>query len=236
MHTHTEYSPDSRSRLPDFARAAAAAGLGAVCVTDHNTIEGALRLRELDVPFQVVVGEEIYSAEGEIIGLFLEQAVPAHLPADETIERIHAQGGLVYIPHPFSRNRLRHLRLERLRALADRIDAIEVFNAREIAASSNAKALAFALAQAKPGGVGSDAHRLVELGRAYVEVAPFGTAEELLVALRAGTVTGRLSGIAMHVRTWGDAALKVGERLAGRLRGGTPRDPERRPPGPRPSS
>jgi len=216
MHTHTEFSPDSRTKLQRFAAAAKAAGLGAVCVTDHNTVAGALRLREMDTGFRVVVGEEIYSLDGEIVGLFLEEAVPPHLPAGETMDRIHAQGGLVYIPHPFSRNRLRHMKLEQLNALIDKIDAIEVFNAREMSRASNAKALAFALATAKPGGVGSDSHRRSELGRAYVEIADFTTPAELLEALRQGTVTGKLSGMFMHVRTWGDAATKVAVRLARR--------------------
>lgn len=230
MHTHTEFSPDSRTSLPRYARAAVAAGLGAVCVTDHNTIDGALRLLELQQEWsregsaesqalgalRVVVGEEIYSLDGEIVGLFLSETVPAGLPAAETMDRIHAQGGLVYVPHPFSRNRLRHLKLAQLNALVDRIDAVEVFNARELARSSNAKALAFAVAHAKPGGVGSDAHRTWELGRAYVEIAEFETPAELLEALRQGTVTGKLSGLAMHVRTWGDAAVKLAGRVIGR--------------------
>lgn len=218
MHTHTEFSPDSRTQLSRFAAAAKASGLGAVCVTDHNTIDGALRLREMETGLRVVVGEEIYSSDGEIIGLFLEGAVPPHLPAAETMDRIHAQGGLVYIPHPFSRNRLRHMKLEQLNALVDRIDAVEVFNAREMSKTSNAKALAFALTHAKPGGVGSDSHRRSELGRAYVEIADFTTPAELLEALRQGTVTGRLSGLGMHVRTWGDAAAKAAGRAVRRLR------------------
>jgi len=218
MHTHTEFSPDSRTPLARFAQAAKASGLGAVCVTDHNTVDGALRLREMDTGFRVVVGEEIYSADGEIIGLFLESAIPPHLPAVETMERIHAQGGLVYIPHPFSRNRLRHLKLEQLSALVDRIDAVEIFNAREMSRTSNARALAFAVTHAKPGGVGSDSHRRSELGRAYVEIADFTSPAELLEALRQGTVTGKLSGMAMHVRTWGDAAAKAAGRAVRRLR------------------
>lgn len=213
MHTHTEFSPDSRTPLAGFAEAAKASGLGAVCVTDHNTVAGALRLREMDTGLRIVVGEEIYSLDGEIVGLFLEETVPPHLSAVETMARIHAQGGLVYIPHPFTRNRLRHLKLEQLNALIERIDAIEVFNARELSKTSNAKALAFAVAHAKPGGVGSDSHRRSELGRAYVEIADFTSPAELLEALRQGTVTGKLSGMAMHVRTWGDAAAKVALRL-----------------------
>ena len=220
MHTHSEYSPDSRTPLRVQAAAVKAAGLHVVCATDHNTIEGALRLREMADGFRVIVGEEVSSKDGEIVGLFLEEAVPPHLPAAETMDRIHAQGGLVYIPHPFSRNRLRHMKLEQLNALVDKIDAVEIFNAREVAKSSNAKALAFAVAHAKPGGVGSDSHRLREIGGAYVEIADFTSPAELLEALRQGTVTGKLSGMFMHVRTWGDAATKVAAGLVRRVRGG----------------
>ena len=109
------------------------------------------------------------------------------------------------------------MKLEQLTALVERLDAIETFNARELSKTSNAKALAFALRHAKPGGVGSDSHRRSELGRAYVEIAEFTTPAELLEALRQGTVTGRLSGMAMHVRTWGDAATKAAGRFGRRI-------------------
>lgn len=213
MHTHTEFSPDSRTSLAAFVAGAVKAQLGAVCVTDHNTIEGALRLREMAPGFRVVVGEEIYSRDGEIIGLFLERPIPAQLSAAQTVELIREQGGLVYIPHPFSRNRLRHLKLPVLTELVPRIDAIEIFNAREAFASSNAKALAFAIRHGLPGGVGSDSHQVRELGGAYVEIDDFTTPQELLDALRRGTVTGRLSGMAMHLRTIGDAARKFVDKL-----------------------
>src|SRR5688572_31843197 len=103
MHTHSEYSPDSRTSLKRQAAAVKAAGLHVVCATDHNTIEGALRLRELADGFRVVVGEEVSSRGGEIVGLFLEKEVQRGLSAEETIARIHDQGGLVSVPHPFSR-------------------------------------------------------------------------------------------------------------------------------------
>ncbi len=201
MHLHTEHSRDSRTTLQVFAGAAADAGLDVVCVTDHDTIEGALRLRELDLAFRVVVGEEIHTREGELIGLFLERAVPPGLTAGETIARVHEQGGLVYVPHPFSRNRRGHLRGDALERVASLVDAIEVFNAREAFAGDNRRALAFAVAHRLPGGAGSDAHRANEIGRAYVEVPPFDTPAEFAVALRSGKVTGELSGLRAHLRT-----------------------------------
>ena len=201
MHMHTEYSRDSRQTLAAFTTAAGRAGLNVVCVTDHDTIDGALRLREMDTPFRVIVGEEIYTREGELIGLFLERAVPPGLSLEETIARIKDQNGLAYVPHPFSRNRMRHIRRSALERAVPLIDAIEVFNAREAFASDNARALAFALRHGLPGGAGSDSHRPNEIGRAYVEIPDFGAPEEFLASLRSGLVSGTLSGIRAHLRT-----------------------------------
>jgi hypothetical protein len=229
MHMHTQYSRDSRSSLEAFARRAIETGLGAVCVTDHDTAAGGLRLAKMDVPFTVVPGEEVTTRDGEIVGLFLERDVPRGLAAEETAKRIRDQGGLVYIPHPFSRNRLRHLRRPALDRLVEQelVDAVEIFNAREITAASNAHAVAFAVQHGLPGGVGSDAHRLAEIGRAYIEVADFATPSELLAALREGTIVGKLSGAVVHLRTWSDIARKVGRRAASGLRLGMA--PRRRP-------
>lgn len=209
MHTHTEFSPDSRTKLAAFAAAAADAGLDAVCVTDHDTVEGALRLREIAAAVRVIVGEEISTKDGEIIGLFLEAAVPRALPAEETIARIHDQGGIVYVPHPFSRNRRNHIRFSALQRIAGTLDAMEVFNAREAFAGDNRRALAFAARHAIAGGAGSDAHRSSELGRAYVELdRDFATPTEFVTALRSGRVAGRLSGVTVHVGTRYDVIRK----------------------------
>src|SRR5207245_2182353 len=163
---------------------------------DHDTAAGGLRLGRMDVPFRVVAGEEVTTRDGEMVGLFLERDVPPGLSAEETAKRIRDQGGLVYIPHPFSRNRLRHLRRPALDRLVERklVDAVEVFNAREISAASNARAVAFAVQHGLPGGIGSDAHRVPEVGRAYIEVADFATPAELLTVLGEGTIGGKLSG------------------------------------------
>ena len=201
MHMHTEYSRDSRQSLRVFAAAAEQAGLNVVCVTDHDTVEGALRLREMNTALRVIVGEEIYTRDGELIGLFLERAIPPGLPLDESIARIREQNGVAYVPHPFSRNRLRHVRRSVLERSVPLLDAVEVFNAREAFAADNARALAFAVRHNLPGGAGSDAHRPNEIGRAYVEIPDFATRDEFLVSLRSGLVSGTLSGIRAHLRT-----------------------------------
>ena len=201
MHTHSEYSPDSRTPLTSQAAAIKAAGLHVVCATDHNTIEGALRLRELADGFRVIVGEEVSSRDGEIIGLFLDKAVPRGLSAQETIARIHDQGGLVSVPHPFSRNRRFHLRRSVLESVWKDIDAIEVFNAREAFTQDNVRAAAFAKEKGLPGAVGSDAHRASEIGRAWVEVEEFAGRDDFIAALREGSIIGKLTGNYIHVLT-----------------------------------
>ena len=201
MHTHSEYSPDSRTPLASQAAAIKAAGLHVVCATDHNTIEGALRLRELADGFRVIVGEEVSSSDGEIIGLFLDKPVPRGLSAEETIARIRDQGGLVSVPHPFSRNRRFHLRRSVLERVWKDVDCIEVFNAREAFTQDNVRAAAFAKDKGLPGAVGSDAHRASEIGRAWVEVEEFAGRDDFIAALREGSVIGKLTGNYIHVLT-----------------------------------
>jgi predicted metal-dependent phosphoesterase TrpH len=212
MHTHCEHSPDSRTPVAVQAKAIKAAGLDVVCATDHNTIDGALRLRDLADGFRVVVGEEVSTRDGEIIGLFLERAVPRGLSAEETIERIHGQGGLVSVPHPFSHNRIYHLRREALERVWRTIDAIEVFNAREAFSGDNRRAAAFAAGKGIAGAVGSDAHRPWELGRAYLECDDFAGRDDFLAAIRGGTVHGRLAGYGIHLFTRYDKWRKRLER------------------------
>jgi predicted metal-dependent phosphoesterase TrpH len=208
MHTHSEYSPDSRTPLRVQAAAIKTAGLHVVCATDHNTVEGALRLRELADGFRVIVGEEVSTSDGEIIGLFIEKAIPRGLTAEETIKRIHDQGGLVSVPHPFSRNRRFHLRRSVLERVWQDVDCIEVFNAREAFTQDNVRAAAFAKDKGLAGAVGSDAHRASEIGRAWVEVEEFAGRDDFIAALRQGSVIGKLTGNYIHVLTRLDVVRK----------------------------
>ena len=201
MHTHCEASPDSRTPVAEQARGVRAAGIDVVCATDHNTIEGALRLRELADGFRVVIGEEISSRDGEIIGLFLERAIPRDLNGEETIARIHEQGGLVVVPHPFSINRRYHMRRASLDRLRSHIDALEIFNAREAIFLNNRSAAAYAKEHDIVGTAGSDAHRASELGRAFVEMPDFAGRGDFLTSLKQGVAHGRLSGSGVHVYT-----------------------------------
>jgi predicted metal-dependent phosphoesterase TrpH len=207
-HTHSEYSPDSRTPLADQARAVREAGIDVVCATDHNTIDGALRLRELADGFRVIIGEEISTREGEIIGLFLDRAIPRDLTGEETIARIHEQGGVAIVPHPFSINRRYHIRRVSLDRLRSSLDAIEVFNAREALGLENRRAAAYAAAHDMVRAAGSDAHRAAEIGRAFVEMPDFADRDGFLESLRRGVVHGRLSGATVHLFTRYDRIRK----------------------------
>jgi predicted metal-dependent phosphoesterase TrpH len=218
MHTHSEYSPDSRTPLRAQAAAIKAAGLHVVCATDHNTIEGALRLRELADGFRVIVGEEVSTRDGEVIGLFLETPVPRDLSVEDTIARIHDQGGLVSVPHPFSRNRRFHLRRAALERVWRDVDCIEVFNAREAFTGDNVRAAAFAEDKGLPGAAGSDAHRASEIGRAWVEVEDFAGRDDFIGMLREGSVIGKLTGNYIHLVTRVDVLRKWWSRRRERSR------------------
>ena len=162
-------------------------------MTDHNTIAGALEIQRSQTS-RVVVGEEITTADGELIGLFLTEPVAAGLEALETARRIHAQGGVVYLQHPFD-SRRNSIRAAALEAIADHIDIVEVFNARS-STEANARAKDLQETLGVPAGAGSDAHRASEIGRVYVEMEPFSGPEDFLLRLRGSrVVTG-------HARWW----------------------------------
>ncbi len=215
MHTHSEFSPDSRTPIAAQARRVKELGLDVVCATDHNTIEGGLRLREAADGFRVIIGAEILSRDGEIIGLFLEKDVPRGLSAEDTIASIKDQGGVVSVPHPFSRNRLNHIRRSALERVWRDIDAMEVFNAREAFMGDNLRAAEFAREHGIAGAVGSDAHRTRELGQAWLEVDDFLDRDGFVAALRTGTVNGKLTGQLIHLWTRWDVMRKWFSRRLG---------------------
>ncbi len=197
LHTHTYYSPDSILSPRDLVVRCQQVGIGCVAVTDHNTIRGGLAVREM-AGFRVIVGEEVRSADGEIIGLFLSQEVPPGLSAGETIRRIRDQGGLVGLPHPFDSLRSA-LRPELAESMAGEVDFVEVVNARIVVAVHNKRAAEFARKHGLAASAGSDAHSAREVGRAYVEMRPFSGPADFLPALRDGRPMGRLSSPLIHL-------------------------------------
>jgi len=190
LHTHTMWSGDSTTTPEEVEQAVAQAGLDVLCVTDHNAIKGAVELAErLDC--RVVIGEELRTHAGEIIGLFLTERVPVGTPPVAAAEQIRAQGGLVYVPHPFDPMR-RNLAEAALADLAGRglIDALEVINAKTSLRSLNDRAASFAAEHDLAGGAGSDAHVPLALGAAYVEMPDFDGPADFLAKLREGRPVG----------------------------------------------
>ncbi|MFH1086244.1 MAG: PHP domain-containing protein [Chloroflexota bacterium] len=210
LHVHTTHSRDGLIAPRSIARWARRRRLDAVAITDHNTIAGALELHALD-DLPIIVGEEIRTNEGELIGLFLERHVPPGLSPEETAWVIRQQGGLVYVPHPCDRVRGSALSAAALLRMLGQVDIIEVLNARVTFLVDNRQARALAAAHGLAMGAGSDAHQGYELGRAYVEMAPFEDAPTFLASLRCATIGGRTSSPLVHVAS---ACAKVARELA----------------------
>ena len=200
LHIHSVYSGDSMSRLEHIVERCNETGINCIAITDHNTIAGALEMQKI-APFKVIVGEEIHTASGEVIGYYLTQEIPKRLPIEETVRRIKEQGGLVGVPHPFDRLRGSAIHARALEDTLPDVDIIEVFNARSILHRSNVKAEKFAKEHNLIASAGSDAHTLNEIGSAYIEMPDFDNKEEFLAALSKGKVVGNLSSRWVHLRS-----------------------------------
>jgi predicted metal-dependent phosphoesterase TrpH len=195
LHCHSEASADCRTPLTEFPARCLARGITVQAITDHNQIWGAQRLQELcaDQPgLTIIVGEEVSTRDGEIIGLFLNELVPAGLSAEETVERIKAQGGLVSIPHGFDPLKRFHLKFEALERIAEHVDIVETFNSHISRPRWNRKALEWADRHQKLKSAGSDAHTLGRIGAAWVQTPTraIHTPQDLRQALQDGTVMG----------------------------------------------
>jgi predicted metal-dependent phosphoesterase TrpH/glycosyltransferase involved in cell wall biosynthesis len=193
LHLHTSWSHDCRIPVEELVDHAEAQGLGAIAVTDHNAFGGALEAVELARGRDLIVipGEEVKTDDqGEVIGLFLSAEIPRGLPFGETVSAIRAQGGVVYLPHPF----------DRLHAIADpatlhrhlgELDVLEVYNARLLFETYNDEALRFARKYGLTMGAGSDAHVLQGVGTGGVRMRSFEGPNEFLASLRTAQVLRR---------------------------------------------
>lgn len=190
LHSHTMWSGDSTTTPDEIERAVVESGIDVLCITDHNAIAGAVELVGR-LPCRVVVGEEMRTSSGELIGLFLTERVPMGLPADDSARAIRDQGGVVYVPHPFDPMR-RNLAEQALVRLADDglIDAVEVLNAKTSLDSLNRRAGEFADEHGLLRGGGSDAHVPDAIGAAFVEMPDFDGPVEFLASLSRGRVVG----------------------------------------------
>jgi predicted metal-dependent phosphoesterase TrpH len=184
---HTDHSPDCATPVDTLLDTAKRVGLGAIAITDHNEISGALEALEIAERIggiKVIVAEEVKTAhQGEVIGLFLRERIERGMSMNETIAEIRRQGGLVYVPHPF--DRLHSVPdYEHLLEIVDEIDILEVFNPRVAFSAFNEEAVRFARKYAIVPGAGSDSHVAQGLGSVKIRLRDFDGPQEFLESMR----------------------------------------------------
>ena len=184
LHMHTDHSPDCATPVDTLLETAKRVGLGAIAITDHNEVSGALEARERAEGIKVIVAEEVKTADqGEVIGLFIEEKIPRGMTLQETIAEIRRQGGLIYVPHPFDRMHAVP-DYEHMLDVVTEIDAIEVFNPRVAFSAFNEEAARFAAKYRIVAGAGSDSHVAQGLGSVKIRMRDFEGPEEFLESLR----------------------------------------------------
>jgi hypothetical protein len=214
LHAHTLWSKDCLMQFETIVQLCDERGIDRIAITDHNTADGALAMQKI-APDLVIVGEEIMTTQGEILAYYIQESVPAGLAPDETIHRLRDQGAVISVSHPFDQLRKGAWHEEDLLKIIDRVDAIEIFNARCMIPSDNDRAMTFAQQHRLIGTAGSDAHTALEYGRAMTRMRPFEGPSDFLAALRDVTYIKRLSPIYVH---FGSRAARWSKRLGLRPR------------------
>jgi len=198
LHMHTHASKDSLVKVEKLLVHCDRIGIDKIAITDHNVIEGALEAQSL-APGRVIVGEEIATTQGELIGYFLSDWIPPNLEPMDAIERLQDQGAVISVAHPFDSTRKRHWSQRELEAIAPYLDAIETFNARCLSNAPNLSACSFARDHNLLETVGSDAHSLWEVGRASLRMPDFHDAGSFRAALHHAEQDTRLSPPFVHL-------------------------------------
>jgi predicted metal-dependent phosphoesterase TrpH len=190
-HLHTVASGDAVTTLDQLAERAVRERIDVVAITDHNETAAAVQAAaSWSGPVRVIVGEEIRTQAGEVIGLFLTERIPYVLPLAEAIGRIREQGGLVYLPHPYDPARGSPGAAAEALCADGLADVVEVFNAKIADQALNDRAAALAGRWGVPGGAGSDAHDPAGLGAAYLEMPDFDGPASFVASLASAQVVG----------------------------------------------
>jgi predicted metal-dependent phosphoesterase TrpH len=163
LHTHSVASPDGSLTADDYRQILQQGRLQYVAVTDHDTVDFAVQL-QAELGDRIIIGEEISTGDGEIVGLYLTHTITPKATAAEAVRAIKEQGGLVYIPHPFETVR-KGLMPDVLQQIANDVDIIEVHNGRAIFQNFSKEALGWAKTHSVPGAASSDAHGWAGWGR-----------------------------------------------------------------------
>lgn len=190
LHTHSIASPDGGITLEQYARALSTSLLDVIAITDHNRIDFATQA-QASLGDRIIIGEEIMTTSGEIVGLYLTKRVKPGLSPLETIKRIKDQGGLVYVPHPFESIR-KGLHPSVMEELIDYLDIIEVCNGRAFLQNRSAQTVIWAKLNHITGAASSDAHGVRGLGKTFTQVKELPTPNDLVRILSHGvSVTER---------------------------------------------
>jgi predicted metal-dependent phosphoesterase TrpH len=193
FHTHSSASPDGSLTGDQYRQMLKSKRLDCIAVTDHNSITLAQELHNELGP-KIIIGEEITTKVGEVIGLFLTKEVPADLALAETVRLIQEQGGLVYVPHPFETVR-KGISEEALEPVAAEVDIMEVYNGRAIFQNRSDDAQTWADLHLVPGAASSDSHGVAGWGRTYTSLSEIPTRENLLNLLKNAEYTHASPGI-----------------------------------------
>jgi predicted metal-dependent phosphoesterase TrpH len=197
FHCHTRWSKDSLVEPEKLIAACRKKGIGKVVITDHNSIGGAVIAQKM-APDLVIIGEEIMTTRGELLAAFVMEEIPKGLSPDDVISRLRDQGAFISVSHPFDHWRNGAWAQKDLDAIIDKVDAIEVFNARCSQQRSNDLAQQYAKSHGILGTAGSDAHSIMELGRAVVSLPEFNNSVGLKEGLGEGKIIGKLSPYWVH--------------------------------------
>lgn len=217
LHIHTRASRDGESSVEAIIRSAEAAGLDAIAITDHDTIEGVRAARAVSTRLIIIPGIEVSTLQGHLLVLGVEKVIPRGMDVIETIRMAKEQGALVILPHPY--HMWRHGVARKFRKALWEVDAIETFNSRYIVGSANMKAAKMARRLGKPAVGGSDAHnaRFVGFGRTLVDSEP--DVASILAAIKAGKTIagGRMTPLRTYTRqslsnTWKKISRRVHPR------------------------
>lgn len=187
FHTHSIASHDGGITAQQYDRALSENLIDYVAITDHNSVDFALAMSQV-YGEKIIVGEEIMTTHGEIIGLYLTHNIQAGLSPHDTIKQIKDQGGIVYIPHPFETFR-KGLDPKTLEDITDHVDIIEVCNGRAFLQNRSSQAVVWAKLNLKPGAAGSDAHGYKGLGRTYTNISSPPNRDNLLELLDKSTIS-----------------------------------------------
>ncbi len=184
LHTHSIVSYDGGITADQYSQLLEKGVLDTIAITDHNETRLAIEMAK-KFGEKIIVGEEISTKEGEIVGLFLKKTIPKNLTALEAAKLIHEQGGIVYIPHPFETDR-KGLQIDALRTIIEDIDIIEVFNARGKWRGKSNQTLEFAKKYNKTMAAASDSHCRMGMGGSYSIISEIPTNKSLINLLEKG--------------------------------------------------